>query len=124
MGTEATYETGKNRFLWGLVLAWAPVIPLIIGIIIGISNTLGGLSEQKATSLGAVAGGLAEAYFFFGLAATFAFQVGGIVLLIRSPSNGKAFHAFLSFASIAWSIFMLILLGFSLWLNFVYLRRH
>ena len=58
MGAEATYEAGKNKFLWGLVLAWAPAIPVIIGM----RNTFRGISETKATGLGAVAGGLAEAY--------------------------------------------------------------
>jgi hypothetical protein len=88
------------------------------------SKVFGGLSERKATGIGAVLGGFVEAYFLFGLSATFAFQVGGIFLLMRTPSNGKPFHGFLSFASIAWSIFMLILFSFFLWLNFVYLRHH
>jgi hypothetical protein len=97
-------------------LAWAPAIPLGIGL----SNVFRGLSEQKATGLGAVAGGFIEAYFMFGLVAAFAFQVGGIVLLMKPPAGQRI----LSFASIAWSIFMLIVFAFFLWLNFVYLRHH
>jgi F0F1-type ATP synthase membrane subunit c/vacuolar-type H+-ATPase subunit K len=114
--SEANDDPRKIRFIWGLVLAWAPAIPLGIGL----SNVFRGLSEQKATGLGAVAGGFIEAYFMFGLVAAFAFQVGGIVLLMKPPAGQRI----LSFASIAWSIFMLILFAFFLWLNFVYLRHH
>ena len=116
MGAEATYEAGKNKFLWGLVLAWAPAIPFIIGM----SNTFHGLSERKATGIGTVVAGFVEAYVLFGFIATLAFQVGGIVLLMRSSSDGKPFHALLSFASIAWSVLMLIFLGLFLWLNFAF----
>lgn len=114
MDAETTCEAGKNRFVWGLVLAWAPAIPFIIGM----STTFRGLSERKATGIGAVLGGFVEAYFLFGLAATLAFQVGAVFLLIRTPSNGKPLHGFLSFGSMAWSILMLILLGLFLWIYF------
>jgi hypothetical protein len=116
VGAEATYEAGKNRFVWGMVLAWAPAIPLIIGV----SSTFRGLSEQKAIGLGAVAGGLAEAYLTFGLLATLAFQVGGIVLLSRSFSSGHGARAVFSALSIGWSILTLLLLGLFLWLNFAF----
>lgn len=119
MHGEANYESCRDRFVWGLVLAWAPAIPLIIGM----SKVFGGLPERKATGIGAVLGGFVEAYFLFGLAATFAFQVGGIFLLMRTPSNGKPFHGFLSFASMAWSILMLILLGLFVWLYFAFPHR-
>ena len=119
MGTEATYEPRKNRFLWGLVLAWAPAIPFIIGM----SNTFRGISEDKATGLGAVAGGLAEAYLIFGLVATLAFQVGGIVLLSRSFSPGHGARTVFSAFSIGWSILTLLLLGLFLWLYFALPHR-
>ncbi|HJS97877.1 MAG TPA: hypothetical protein VJ756_02210 [Terriglobales bacterium] len=119
MGAEVTYGAGKNRFAWGLVLAWAPAIPFIIGM----SRIFRGISEQKATGIGAVVGGFVEAYFLFGIVATFAFQVGGIVLLMKSTSNGQRFPFFLSFASIAWSTLMLILLALFLWLNFAFPLR-
>lgn len=51
MDLEADIKLRKDRFIWGLVLAWAPAIPLIVGM----SNAFRGLSEQKATGLGAVA---------------------------------------------------------------------
>ncbi len=116
MGAEATDQAARKAYVWGLILAWAPAIPFIIGM----RTIFGGLSERKATGIGAVAGGFVEAYFLFGLAATFAFQVGAVFLLIRTPSNGKPFHSFLSFGSMAWSILMLILLGLFLWLYFAF----
>lgn len=119
MGAEATYEAGKNKFLWGLVLAWAPAIPVIIGM----RNTFRGISETKATGLGAVAGGLAEAFLIFGLMATLAFQVGGIVLLSRSFSPGHGARAVFSALSIGWSILTLLLLGLFIWLNFAVYHR-
>ena|SRR5579864_4398354 len=119
MGVETTYEPRRNRFVWGLVLAWAPAIPFIIGM----SNTFRGISEHKATGLGAVAGGLAEAYLIFGLVAVFAFQVGAIVLLAGSFSEGHLLRAFFSLASIGWSVLTLLFFGLSLWLNFVYLSH-
>lgn len=119
MGTEAIYEGEKNRFVWGLVLAWAPAIPFIIGM----SRIFGGISENKATGLGAVAGGLAEAYLIFGLVATLAFQVGGIVLLSRSFSPEHGARAVFSALSIGWSILTLLLLGLFLWLYFAFPHR-
>ena len=119
MGAEATYEAGKNKFLWGLVLAWAPALPVLIGM----RNIFRGISETKATGLGAVAGGLAEAFLIFGLMATLAFQVGGIVLLSRSFSPGHGARAVFSALSIGWSILTLLLLGLFIWLNFAVYHR-
>ena len=116
MGAEITNQAERKTYVWGLILAWAPAIPLIIGM----SNTFRGISENKATGLGGVAGGLAEAYLIFGLVATLAFQVGGIVLLSRSFSPGHGARAVFSALSIGWSIFMLLLLGLFLWLYFAF----
>ena len=110
------YEAGKNRFVWGMVLAWAPAIPFIIGM----SRIFGGISENKAIGLGAVWAGFVGAYFIFGLVATLGFEVGAIVLLIRSPFKRRWLHSVVSFASIALSLFMLVFLGLFLWLNFAF----
>ena len=64
-------ELEKRRFLWGVSLAWAPWLPLLIASILGLTNGLRGISEQKATGLGAIIGGLAEALTSFGLVAAF-----------------------------------------------------
>ena len=69
----------KKLFLWGTVFTWTLSIPLIIGV----SNGFKGISEQKATGLGAVLGALAEAYATFGLILAFVLPVVAIVLLVR-----------------------------------------
>lgn len=117
MDLEADIKLRKDRFIWGLVLAWAPAIPLIIGM----SNVFRGLSEQKATGLGAVAGGLDEAFLIFGFVAMFAFQMGGIVLLARSFSGEHRARAFFSVVSMAWSMGVLLLFVLFLWMYLVYL---
>jgi hypothetical protein len=47
-------------------------------------NSIRGISEQKATGLGAVAGGLAEACAIFGVILGFVLPVGAIASLLRS----------------------------------------
>jgi hypothetical protein len=113
MNFETAYEPRKGRFVWGLVLAWTPAIPIIIGM----SNIFRGISENKATGIGALLGGLVEAYVIFGFIAAVAFQVVGIVLLARSFSEGGRARAFFSLISIAWSMFALFLAGVFLWLR-------
>ena len=107
MDAQVSVTSRRNWFLWGVLLVWAPAIPLIIGL----SNTFRGVSERTAIGLGAVAGGLAEAYLLFGLAATLAFQVGGIVLLARSASAHKPMRTAFSIVSIGWSALTLLLLA-------------
>jgi len=108
----------KGRwFLWGMVLAWIPSVPLIIGVL----RSFLGISEQKATGLGAIAGGLSEAYLTFGLILTFIFLVGALVLLSRSFSGGHRVRTVLSVLSMGWSAFMLFIFGLLMWLFFVQL---
>jgi hypothetical protein len=76
----------KGWFLWGTVLTWALSIPFILGI--GISHPFRGISEQKATGMGTVAGDLAEGYITFGLLLALLVPVVAIVLLIRSFTSG------------------------------------
>jgi hypothetical protein len=45
-----------RRFLWGILLVGASSIPVLVEVF----NSFRGLSENKATGLGAVAGGIAE----------------------------------------------------------------
>lgn len=119
MDVEPITDPRRGGFVWGLVLVWAPAVPLIIGM----SNMFRGISENKATGLGAVAGGLIEAYLIFGFIAAVAFQAGGIVLLARSFSAGGRARAFFSLMSIAWSMFALVLAGVVLWLRFVFVTQ-
>jgi hypothetical protein len=107
----------RKWFIWGMVLAWIPSVPLIIGIL----HSFRGISEQKATGLGAVAGGSAEAYLTFGLAFTFISLLTAIVMLGRSFSGGHGTRTLLSVLSMCWSAFMLIIFGGSVWLFLVWL---
>ncbi len=77
----------KNRFFWGLLLAWTPWVPTMIGVgylFIGINNS-------KATGLAAVAGGMAELLVWWGIAAMFVTQIAAIVWLFRSLSSSDLF---------------------------------
>jgi hypothetical protein len=106
----------RKWFIWGMVLAWAPSVPFIVG---GVLHAFRGISGQKATGLGAVAGGLAEVYLTSGLALTFICLVGGIVLLGRSFSGGHRMRALFSVLSMCWSALMLFIFGLFAWLFFV-----
>jgi len=91
----------KGWFLWGTVLTWALSIPFILGIF----HSFREVSEQKATGLGAIAGGLAEGFVTFGLILAFLVPVVAIVLLIRSFSSGHwmlYFRFFTSFGMCLW----------------------
>jgi hypothetical protein len=101
----------RKWFLWGMVLAWTASIPIIIGLL----DSFRGVSEQKATGLGAVAG-LADVYLTFGLILTFVFLVGAIVLLGRSFSRGHRTRAILSVLSMGWSALMLFVFSLLMWL--------
>ncbi len=103
-------EPKKRRFLWGVALAWAPWLPILIGL----GHTL---SRQKATGIGAVAGGLTELFVVWGIAAMLIGQVAAIVLLFRAFSPGHWMRSLLSALSICLSGLMLILLGLFLWLS-------
>ncbi len=102
----------QKRFVWGTVLAWAPWVPMTIGL----ASVFRGISNSKATGLGAVAGGFAEGYVWFGLASTLICEVSALVLLFRTFSGGHAARSALSAFSICMSSLMILLLCLSLWL--------
>ena len=79
-------ELKKRRFVWGVFLAWAPWIPTLIGTGYG----LRGISEQKATGLGVVVGGLTEMFVVYGIGAILISQVAAMVLLFRAFSPGHS----------------------------------
>jgi hypothetical protein len=106
-------ELKKRRFLWGVVLAWTPWLPILIGL----GHTLLGISRQKATGIGAVAGGVTELFVVWGIAAILIGQVTAISFLFRAFSAGHWMRSLLSVLSICLSGLMLILLGLFLWLS-------
>ena len=66
MNAGSSHGCPPKWFLWGAVLAGISSIPFIILFL-----TRRERSQEKATALGAVAGGLTEAYATFGLILTF-----------------------------------------------------
>lgn len=102
----------RKRFVWGVLLAWAPWVPTIIGL----ASVFRGVSNSKATGLAAVAGGLVESYVWFGLASTVICEVSAMVLLFRAFSGGHGVRSALSALSICMSALIMVLLGLSLWL--------
>jgi hypothetical protein len=102
----------KRRFLWGVVLAWAPWIPTLIGIAYAFW-----ISGQKATGLGAAAGGLGEIFVLYGVAAILVGQIAAIVLLSRAFSPGHCARSLFSVVSICFSGLMLLLVGIFLWFS-------
>jgi hypothetical protein len=106
-------ELKKRRFLWGVVLAWTPWIPTLIGI----GYAFRGISEQKATGLGAVAGGLSEIFALYGIGAILVTQTAAIVLLIRAFSAGHWGRSLFAVLSICLSGLTLFIVGFSFWFS-------
>jgi hypothetical protein len=112
----------RKRFLWGVCLAWIPFLFLTIPTTINIVIALREISGEKATGLGAVAGGLMEFFSAFGLATTLVFEVVAVILLLRTFSADRPMRTLLSIISICCSGFMLTILALFLCL-FVF-RSH
>ncbi|MBI1740904.1 MAG: hypothetical protein HYR57_08505 [Candidatus Koribacter versatilis] len=117
MDDQSADIKGK-RFLWGLCLAWIPFFFLAIPAAIGIFHAFQGISQEKATGLGAVAGGLAEFFATFGFAATIMFEIVAITMLLRSFSGERPMRSTISAISICCSGFMLAIVGVFVWLTY------
>jgi hypothetical protein len=100
-----------KRFLWGVVLAWSPWVPMMIGL----SYLFRGMWNSKATGVAAVAGGFAEGYVLVGLAATLICEVGAMALLFRAFARGHGVRSVFSVLSIGVSGLMILLFTLSLW---------
>jgi hypothetical protein len=92
MDDGLSHDRKTKSYFWGTVLTWVLPVPLIIGIF----NSFRRISEQTATGLGAIAGGLAEGYVTFGLILGFVLPVATIVLLMRSFSSGHGMRTLFS----------------------------
>lgn len=106
-------DLNKRRFRWGVALAWAPWIPTLIGF----GYALISVWAQKATGIGALAGGLGELFVVYGIAAILISQVTAIILLFRTFSPGHWARSWFSIFSICLSGLMLLLVGFFLWFS-------
>jgi hypothetical protein len=109
----------RNVLLWGAALAWAPWVPMLIGL----SNVFVGINNSKATGLAAVTGGFVEAYFMVGLAATVICELAALVLLFRASKRSKQSGSALRVLSICASAFMMALFCLSIWLIW-FVRHH
>lgn len=105
-------ERKKKRFLWGVLLAWTPAIPLALAFV----HIFKDLSTSKATGLGAVAGGLAEAYLTLGIGLTLVFEVAAVILLLRAFSREHLMRSLFSIVSICCSTLIVFLFGLLIWL--------
>ncbi len=118
-GEVAVDPLKKSRFLWGVVLAWVPWIPILIGI----GRAFKGVSEQKATGLGAVAGGISEMLVLLGLAMMIVGQVAAIMWLSRSFSREHVMRNVISAISIGLSAVMLMVMAGYAWAAWFLARR-
>lgn len=99
-------DVKRTRFLYGLLFAWVPCIPLVTSLVSDIVA-----SRSKATGLGAVAGGLSEALLLL-IPLT---AIVAIYLLARSFARRHVLRNFVSFVSIFWSSLVLCLLALFGW---------
>jgi hypothetical protein len=117
MDDSSCDERKRKYFLWGTILTWTLSVPVVIGIF----QAIRGISEAKATGVGAIVSGLAEAYVVFGLILALILPVGAIVLLCKSFSEGHWARALFSLLYICGSALTLAFAGLFVWLFFIYL---
>ena len=112
-------DANNKRFLWGVLLAWTPWIPTLVGI----GYALRGIWQQKATGIGAVAGGAAELFVVWGIGAMIISQVAAIIWLYRAFSREHWMRNMVSAVSMGLSGLMLVTVGFFLWFAWFQARR-
>ena len=114
----STERNATQRFRWGLLLAWIPLtfflIPTVLGIVVSVASPQKA-TGQKATGLGAVAGGFSESLATFGLVATIGCEVSGIVLLVGAVSRSQPVRGVVAIISVCFSALLLFVLALFLW---------
>ena len=116
---NAVLNRKKSSFIWGIVLATIPSTAFIAGTF----NMFKGISSEKATGLGGVAGGMAEAFCLLGALCAFFVPTLAIVNLAKSFAPGRTLRNFLSALSIAWCSLILLLYSLGIWTTFVLIPR-
>jgi hypothetical protein len=104
-------DSTQKRFALGVLLAWAPWVPTLIGV----GYAFRAVSNSKATGIGAIAGGFGEILVYWGIAAMLVTQVLAIVWLWRSFSREKMLNNLVGAVSIAMSGLTLLATGFFVW---------
>jgi hypothetical protein len=107
-----------RRFMGGLLLAWAPWIPTLIGL----GYVFRGISASKAIGIAAVAGGIRESLVLWGLVSMIVCQIMAIVWLVRSTSREHWVRSAVSAASVCASAVILLLMGVFVWLAWFHPR--
>lgn len=115
MEVVAAPDRKRKQFVWGVVLAWVPFLFLAVPTAVGLYRALRGISQEKATGLAAVGGGLIEFFVTFGLATTVVFELVAVVLLLRTIHGGRAARTLLSAFSLCCSAVMLTVAGVFVW---------
>jgi hypothetical protein len=105
----------RKRFLWGAVLAWVPWAPTFFGL----ANAFIGISNSKATGLGAVSGGLIELFATWGILTMIIGQVAAIILLYKAFSREHWMRNLVSVLSIGLSGLMLVIVCSFIWFTFL-----
>lgn len=111
-------DENTKRFFIGVALAWAPWVPTVVGL----AYAFRGISNTKATGLGAMAGGLAESFVLWGVIGMVVTQVAAIIWLGKSLSPEHWLRNLLSVSSIVLSGLMLILV--CIFVGSVWVLRH
>jgi hypothetical protein len=102
----------KKSFAWGIGLAWIPIGLLVLP---GLVNGWGGISQEKATGLAAVAGGMVEALSNFGLIAFVVCELAAMVLLLRVVKREQWGRSLVAVVSVVCSVIFLALTGLAVW---------
>jgi hypothetical protein len=76
---------GAKSLRWGILLAW---VPLAMVVVPGVFYSFHGITEQKATGLGAVAGGIAEMILTWGVLSFIGVEVASLVFTVRALRGG------------------------------------
>jgi hypothetical protein len=110
----------RKRFFWGLALAWLPFLPALVGL----ANAFRGISGQKATGLGAVAGAIAEMGALSVMTLAPILTILAMVLLLRSLSKAHPLRNIFAVISVCWGGLMISLLALFFWLVYVKFPQH
>jgi uncharacterized membrane protein len=107
----------RKKFLWGLLLAWIPLLFFIIPSAIGF---LLSINSQRATGLAVVAGGFAEILATVGFIVVVGCEVAAIVMLLRTSSRNHPMRTVVAVISVCCGGLLLGVVGMFLWLAIVH----
>ncbi len=101
-------DAKKERFVWGVALTCSASLLFLPTFASMFANS-------KATGLAVFAGGAAEIFIEYGIAAVLIGQTVALILLFRSFSRGHWLRSTFSLLSICLSGLMLLLVAFFFW---------